>query len=75
MATVQPEIPQAGPQQLDWNKLARELNLNSAEEAAKRAYEIAAYIAEVEKDRNQRLMVKEGSKYFALSLNSLKKDI
>jgi hypothetical protein len=73
MATVQTEIPQQEPQQLDWKKLAHELNLNSPEEAAQRAYEIAAYVAEVEKDKNQKLMLKEGSKYFALSLNSLKK--
>ena len=70
MATVQTEIPQQEPQQLDWNKLAHELNVNSPGEAAQRAYEIAAYVAHVEKSRDQKLMLKDGSKFFTLKLGS-----
>jgi hypothetical protein len=78
MATAQPEIQQAdfepsGSQQLDWEKLARELNLGTAQEAAQRAYEIAAYIAEVERSKDQKLLLKDGSKFYTLTLSEISK--
>jgi hypothetical protein len=57
--------------QLDWHKLARDLNLNSAQEAIQRAYEIAAYVAEVERSRDQKLLLKEGRKFYTLTLSEI----
>ena len=62
MATVQP----------DWEQLAEELNVKSPDEAMKLAFQIATYVAEVQKSGDKELMVKEGSKYFNLKLGSLK---
>jgi hypothetical protein len=66
--TEQPPDPQ-----LDWEKLARDLNLNSAQDAARRAYQIAAYVAKVERNSDQKLLLKERGKFFEISLKSLKK--
>lgn len=66
--TEHPQVPQ-----LDWDKLARDLNLNSAQDAARRAYQIAAYVAKVERNSEQKLLLKERGKFFEISLKSLKK--
>jgi hypothetical protein len=71
--TALPEIPQPEPRQLDWDKLARELNVDSPYAALQRAYQIAAYVAKVERSRDQKLLLKERGKYFELSLKSLKR--
>jgi len=53
----------------DWESLAKTLNLGSAEEAEKRAYEIATFVVRVEKDKNSKLILKTGSKSLELTLN------
>jgi hypothetical protein len=68
MATAQPNISHP-----DWNHLAEELNVNGPDEAMKLAYEIAAYVAEVERSSSHRLLLKEGGKYFNLRLGSIKR--
>jgi hypothetical protein len=72
MATTQSAIPtpQIDVNELDWNDLAQELKLKSPEEAMLRAFEIARFVAEVEKDQDQKLMLKERGKYFNLTLLS-----
>ena len=59
-------------QSLDWERLAKELDLKTPEEAEIRAFEIAAYVARVEKNRRQKLMLKDGGNYFELTLNARK---
>jgi len=59
-------------QTLDWERLAKELNLNTPEEAERRAFEIAAYVARIEKSDNKKLMLKDGANYFELTLKSRK---
>lgn len=60
----------AAAQTLDWERLARELNLDSPEEAERRAFEIAAYVAKIEKSGNEKLMLKDGGSYFELTLKN-----
>jgi hypothetical protein len=74
MAAAQPEIQQASPADLDWTRLAQDLNVESPQVAMRRAYEIAAYIAEVERSRDQKLLLKEGSKLYELTLASVKRE-
>jgi hypothetical protein len=53
---------------LDWDALAKSLRIGSAEEAKKRAYEIAAFVARVENDNNSELIWKRDGKKTALTL-------
>jgi hypothetical protein len=62
----------ATAQALDWERLAKELNLDTPEEAERRAFEIAAYVAKVAKNQQQKLMLKDGGKYFDLTLSGRK---
>jgi hypothetical protein len=62
----------AAAQALDWEQLARELNLSSPEEAERRAFEIAAYVARIEKSDKKKLMLKDGGNYFELTLKNRK---
>jgi hypothetical protein len=57
------------PSKPDWETLARSMNLDSAEAAEKKAFEIANFIARVEKDKNKKLVLKTGSEYLELTLN------
>jgi len=59
-------------QGLDWEQLAKELNLSGPEEAERRAFEIAAYVARIEKSTNKKLMLKDGGNYFELTLRGRK---
>ncbi len=68
MATTQPDVSQP-----DWNTLAHDLNVDGPDEAQKLAFQIAAYVARVQRSTDQELMVKEGGKYFNLKLGSLKR--
>jgi len=52
----------------DWDALAKSLNLASAEEAERRAFEIAEFVARVEKDDDKKLVLKSGGHYMELSL-------
>jgi hypothetical protein len=54
---------------LDWDKLAKALNIGSAEEAKERAYQIAEFVARVENDSNSKLILKTGNEQLALTLN------
>jgi hypothetical protein len=56
-------------QALDWNKLADSLGAKSEEEAQRRAYEIAEFVAKVENDRDSELVLKRGGKNITLALN------
>ena len=69
MATTQTDVSQP-----DWNRLAEDLNVNGPDEAKKLAFQIAAYVAGVQRSGNQELMVKEGSKYFTLNLGSIRRE-
>jgi hypothetical protein len=62
----------ATAQTLDWERLAKELNVDTPEEAERRAFEIAAYVARIEKSEKQKLMLKDGANYFELTLNGRK---
>ena len=57
----------SGP--LDWEKLAASLGASSAEEAQKRAYEIAEFVAKIENDKDSELILKTGGKKLSLTLN------
>jgi hypothetical protein len=61
-------IPTTG-EALDWDALAKKLRIGSAEEAKKRAYEIADFVARVEDDKDSELILKTGGKKLALTLN------
>jgi hypothetical protein len=54
---------------LNWDELAKALNIGSAEEAKVRAYQIAEFVARVEKDSNSKLILKTGNEQLALTLN------
>ena len=54
--------------QLDWEALAKTLNIGSAEEAQKRAWEIANFVGGVENDENSELILKRGGMQVALKL-------
>ena len=62
----------AAAQALDWEQLAKELNVNSPEEAERRAFEIAAYVARIGKNDKKKLMLKDGGNYFELTLKNRK---
>ncbi len=53
---------------LDWDALAKDLNLPDGTAAAKRAFEIAKYVARVENNDDEKLILKKGSKLFELNL-------
>jgi hypothetical protein len=53
----------------DWDALARALKVDTASEAQDRAFEIAKFVARVEDDKSQTLVLKTGGKYIELSLN------
>ncbi len=53
----------------DWESLAETLNVGSAEEAEKRAFEIAKFVMRVEQDKNSKLILKTGGKSLELTLN------
>jgi len=53
----------------DWDALAKSLDLDSPEAAQSRAFEIAQFVARVEKDKNSKLILKTGSKSLELTLN------
>jgi len=53
----------------DWESLAETLNVGSAEEAEKRAFEIAKFVTRVEQDKNSKLILKTGGKSVELTLN------
>ena len=53
----------------DWDALAKSLDLDSPEEAQSRAFEIAQFVARVERDKNSKLILKTGSKSLELTLN------
>ena len=63
---VQPTPAQG---QLDWSKLAASLGANSVEEAQRRAYDIAKFVADVENDSESQLILKTGRKQMELNLN------
>lgn len=58
--------PSAPP---DWNALAKVLGAKSPEDAQKRAYEIAKFVADVENDDDSQLILKNGNKSVELKLN------
>jgi hypothetical protein len=64
--TVQAAV---APDALDWNKLAASLGVSSAEEARRRAYEIAKFVADVDHDAESQLILKTGRKQLELKLN------
>jgi hypothetical protein len=53
---------------LDWEALAKTLNIGSAEEAQKRAWEIANFVGGVENDENSELILKRGGMQVPLKL-------
>jgi len=54
---------------LDWESLKESLGANSVEEAQRRAFEIAKFVVDVEKDKDSELILKTGNKNLALKLN------
>jgi hypothetical protein len=68
--TTQGNIVQEGHvgAQLDWEALAKTLNIGTAEQAQKRAYEIAEFVGRVESDQNSELILKRGGMQVALKL-------
>jgi hypothetical protein len=52
----------------NWNALAKTLNVNTPEEAQKRAWEIANFVGGVENDQNSELILKRGGMQVALKL-------
>lgn len=59
---------QTAPEQLNWQELAQKMGVGTPEEAVELAYKIAKYVAEVERDENEKLMLKQGHRYYDLSL-------
>ena len=70
-ATVAAQITPVPPAStgLDWDGLAQSLGTASGEEAQKRAYEIAKFVADVESDKDSELILKTGGRNLALKLN------
>ncbi len=65
---------QISTSQSDWNSLAKDLNVSGPGGAQKLAFQIAAYVARVQRSSNKEPMVKEDSKYFTLKLGSLSRE-
>ena len=64
MSEIQPE----NATQPDWAQLAAKLGVQTEEEAKAKAFEIASYIAEVDRSKTQTLLVKKGDKFEKLTL-------
>ncbi len=64
------ETVTGAPERPDWEALAKTLRVGSAEEAEKRAFEIANFVVRVENDRNSKLILKTGTKSLELSLSN-----
>ncbi len=64
---VQTNVPAVSSQ--DWEDLKQSLGANSVEETQRRAFEIAKFVADVEKDKDSELILKTGDKKIALKLN------
>jgi hypothetical protein len=60
--------PSHVPASLDWEQLQRDLGTSSIEETQKRAYEIAKFVADVEKDADSELILRQGDKKLLLTL-------
>jgi hypothetical protein len=70
-ATAATQVTNAPPSSTvpDWDSLAHSLGTTSAEEAQRRAYEIAKFVADVESDKDSELILKTGGRNLALKLN------
>ena len=67
--TADTSVPVASAStQPDWAALAKTLNIDSVEEAQKRAWEIANFVGGVENDQNSELILKRGGMQVALKL-------
>jgi hypothetical protein len=53
----------------DWESLKESLGADSVEDAQRRAFEIAKFVADVENDKDSELILKSGNKNVALKLN------
>jgi len=54
---------------LDWESLKQSLGTSTVEEAQRRAFEIAKFVADVENDKDSELILNTGGKKLALKLN------
>jgi hypothetical protein len=62
-------VPQApATKTLDWDELAKTLNVSTPAEAQQRAFEIANFVGGVENDQNSELILKKGGMQVALKL-------
>jgi len=69
--SVAVQIPSVAPSSAtpDWESLAQSLGATSPEDAQRRAFEIAKFVAEVENDKDSELILKTGRKQVSLNLN------
>jgi hypothetical protein len=68
-STVSPSAQTPQGSAPDWESLKESLGTDSVEEAQRRAFEIAKFVADVENDKDSELILKTGDKKVALKLN------